>query len=356
MNGTELYFESADTRLSPAPELFASALLPVAAGREVKLVMDAPIDPCWRRNAAGVLRVWSSWWGTPARLGRVLKAQKPQRERGSRREPATGVGLCFSLGVDSFHSLLRSGREVDQLILAEGFDVPLGDRPRIEHAESALREVAESTGCRAIVIRTNLREHRTGRRIRWPRAHGGPLAALGHACSDEIGELLISSTKPYVANQPWGSHWETDPGWSSSRLRVSHVGAEHRRNDKLATIADEPLVRKHLRVCWENRSPAGNCGECEKCVRTMLILTVLGRVGDFPAFPKDRPIAASIDSVPLIRPDSAPVYEAALAASADPELGEAVERLLARSPGTGDHRAARSSSNEAPSARAQNRG
>jgi hypothetical protein len=165
----------------------------------------------------------------------------------------------------------------------------------------------------------------------WPRTHGGSLAALGHACAGDVGELLISATKPFVADAPWGSHWDTDPGFTSSRLAVRHVGADLRRNDKIASLVGEPLFQRHLRVCWENRSASGNCGECEKCVRTMLLISATGVDDALATFPANGSLAARIDSVGSIHPDSAPVYERVLANGLADDTAAAVRRLLARS-------------------------
>ncbi len=329
VDGEELYLESADLPLRCSPELFGSVLLPVAVHRGARLRLDRAPDPVWRRNVAGALDVWARWWGTEPDLDRVLVAPPSRRPaRAARR--AGDVALCFSLGVDSFHTLLRSGQRIDRLVLAEGFDIPLGDDARMGLAERSLREVADATGTRAIVIRTNLRRHPSFRRMAWSRTHGGSMAALGHACGDEIGELLISSTKPYGAGQPWGSHWETDPRYSSSRIAVRHVGAERHRNEKLAELVAEPLVREHVRVCWENRSSAGNCGECEKCVRTMLMISV-GGGGEWPAFPSGHSLVDLIDGVERIGQATLPIYERLLAEELDARTRAALDRLLERS-------------------------
>ena len=330
VDGAELFFESSDVELSVSPQVFASALLPVAVRRRQRLRIDEALERRWRSGVADSMSVWADWWQTEPKLSRVLVTPR-RAARGNSGPSAAGVGLCFSLGVDSFHTLLRAGRRVDYLILAEGYDIPLGDRVRVESAQAALREVAAGTGTQPALVRTNLRVHPTLKRMGWQHTHGGALAALGHACHGQISELLISATKPFVADRPWGSHWSTDPGYSSSRLTVTHVGAELRRNDKLAAVIREPLVRRHLRVCWENRAASGNCGECEKCVRTMLITSVVGDGGPLPAFPNGVPLARRIDRIQRIRSDSVPVYLRALEQGPDDAVHAAVERLLARS-------------------------
>jgi hypothetical protein len=328
VDGVELFFASGDATLDPAPEAFASAMLPAAVLAEARLVVEDALDPLWIRNVGRILRIWHSWWGTEPDIAKVLVADAAVS--GQVRQARTG--LCFSLGVDSFFSLLRPHRELDVLVAAEGFDVPLGDDVRMAAIEAAVRAVAADRDVKAIVVRTNLRDHPSYPPLEWERTHGGALAALGQVCRGQIGALAISSTKPRYAMDAWGSHWETDPMWSSSRLEIVHVGADYRRNEKVATIVDEPLVRRHLRVCWENRTPTGNCGECEKCVRTMLLISGYGSVDDFPTFPADRPLRDTVEAIPELAPFMVSFYAEAVAGLRDPALASAVERLLARSP------------------------
>ncbi len=334
VNGGRLFFESPDIELRCRPEVFASALLPIAIQQGVRLKLDQAPDRAWRRSIAGALPVWARWWETEPDLSRVLVAPRsPLRIRPRR---AAGTGLCFSLGVDSFHTLLRSERPITHLILVQGFDIALDDEIRMDAAERSVREVAERTGAKAIVVRTNLRKGSNGkfakwRPVNWPRTHGGALAAVGHACGREIGELLISAT--YFEDVPWGSHWDTDPCFSSSQLDVRHVGTEVRRNDKLAAIVSDPLVHDHLRVCYANRSATGNCCECQKCVRTMVTIDILPGPGRIPAFPSDRPFVELLDAVRDAPIGTFPMWEDLLARGPEPDVAAAVKRLLQRSPG-----------------------
>jgi hypothetical protein len=164
----------------------------------------------------------------------------------------------------------------------------------------------------------------------WGRTHGGALAALGHACSGEIGELVISSTYPRSSESDWGSSWDTDPGWSSSRLAVSHFGEAFRRDEKLRAVVHNPLVRRHIRVCWENRAATGNCGECEKCVRVMVQVHLLGEdLEDWP-FGGDGSLVQRIDGVESINPRHVPGYLPLIELCEDHELRAAMQRLVER--------------------------
>jgi hypothetical protein len=99
-----------------------------------------------------------------------------------------------------------------------------------------------------------------------------------------LSKCFVASTCSYDELHPWGSHPLLDPLWSTATLQFLHDGSEARRLDKLRRIADEKLAMKYLRAC-DNPSSSGFCGQCEKCLRTMVGLHVIGKLGDFPALP-----------------------------------------------------------------------
>ena len=327
VGGRELYFESEDLELAPEPEAFASALLPAVVQRNWKLRMTEPVDPEWLAGAQEILEVWAGWWQTPEALDDVLEAP---RGSPSPDPPGERVGLCFSGGLDAFHTLLCSGRDIDDLVFAHGYDIPIDEKRRFAAAEASVRAVAGAVGARAVIVRTNLRRRRPFKGAGWGRTHGGALAALGHACGDELGEILISSAYTRESGNDWGSSWDTDPGWSSSRLKVTHFGEEFTRDDKMRAVVHHPLVRDHIRVCWENRAATGNCGECEKCVRTMVYVELLGEdVSRWP-FAGTGTLVERLDRVPFVHPQQVSSYEPMLEFCEDPALAAAMQRLVER--------------------------
>jgi hypothetical protein len=233
--------------------------------------------------------------------------------------------------VDSFHALLQGGHQVSAVVWVAGYDVALGNPAREAGLTRAVRSVADALGVKAVVVRTNLRAHRAYRRANWERVHGGALAAVGHLLAPSSNELLVASSYPYAFDQPWGSHWKLDPWWSSDRITMVHVGAERWRTQKLIELADEPLVRHHLRVCWQNLATDGNCGRCEKCVRTMLILDGLGILDAYAGFPPSRELPGIIDGLEPMRPHLVPVYQELLSRELGPETRRATERWIERS-------------------------
>jgi hypothetical protein len=325
VGGEPLWFESPDVVLRPSPEAFGCALLVAALHGGRSLTIGGDVSASWLSNAARLLDVFQEWWGYP-RLPPIAAA------RADGESPATDqTVLCFSGGVDSFYSLLRSGRRVDVLLTLHGYDIKLRDDARASAFESSLREVAAELGMKPVVVRTNLREHPAFASAPWEHTHGGALAAVGHLLGDSAGRLLISSSYPYFNHTPWGSHWRTDPLWSSDRLEVIHVGAELQRSDKLKAIAREPLVRRHLRVCWENLAPEGNCSRCEKCLRTRLILADLGELENFQVFEGVDTLARRLDSLPAIRGRGRVFARLLERGRLTPEVKTALRKLIERS-------------------------
>jgi hypothetical protein len=327
VDGAAVWFESGELVVERPPELIASAMLPAVAQRGWKLRIEEPLDADWLAGAAEVVEIWSEWWDTPAPLDELLEAPA---DPAPRRERADRSGLCFSGGLDAFHTLLCSGRKIDDLVFAHGYDIPLDDTRRFEAAEESLRAVAAEVGARAVVVRTNLRHRRPFKGSGWGRTHGGALAALGHACSGELGEIVISSAYTRESGHAWGSSWDTDPGWSSSGLKVSHFGEEFTRDEKMRAVVHNPLVRDHIRVCWENRAETGNCGECEKCVRVMVYVELLGEDVDRWPFGGSGTLVERLDSVEFVHPQQVSSYEPMIEICEDPELRAAMERLTER--------------------------
>lgn len=326
VEGTALWFESTDILLTPAPEAWGSALLLAAAARGEALTLNGVVDERWRAGTAEVLTLAQQWWG--------YRASPPQAAVGTAEvAPArkqSGDGLCFTLGVDSFFSLLHWPGDLRWLVFVHGYDVPLDDHVRMQAIRSALLEVAQARGLRPVVVRTNLREHPAFGAALWEVTHGGALAAVGHLLQSHLRRLVVSSSYPRVYQHPWGSHWQLDPLWSSRRLEIAHFGDHRWRAEKLAEIADEPLVRRHLRVCWENRRAKGNCGRCEKCLRTQLVLAQAGKLEAFTCFDDTEPLSRRVDRLFVIKPYLAPVYERFCQPPTAPETIRAIRALLLR--------------------------
>jgi hypothetical protein len=325
IDGLPLWFESADLELDPSPEAFASAMVIPALSKGEPVVLREQCDPQWLTNVETLQRVTREWWGYA-----IHRPQAPDRPTAESPPPAA-TALCFSGGADSFFSLLRFARPIHYLVTVHGFDVKLDDIPRFAMVEETTRKIAAEIGAKAVVIRTNLRQHPRFTECPWDRSHGGALASVGHILDGHVGRLIVSSSIANADDSPWGSHWKLDPFWSSSRLEIVYFGGDHRRAEKVAAIAREPLARRCLRVCWEHRDARANCSKCEKCIRTRLVLAAVGALDDFPVFDGTASLARDLDALTPKRVRGR-VYTRLLAdsGSLDWKVRRALRRFVAR--------------------------
>ncbi|MEO5617881.1 MAG: hypothetical protein ABIS67_08920 [Candidatus Eisenbacteria bacterium] len=325
VDGAPVWYETAHVALKATPEAFGTAFLIPALLDGRRLVLDAPVCSQWHANVTRLVGVLGEWWGTPLLVPAAgLAAPAPTGA-------APRTALFFSGGVDSFHSLLCSGETVGLLVALHGFDIPLEDVARMSAFESSLRAISSHFKIPHAVIRTNLRDHPLMRGAPWERTHGGALIGIGHLLTDTIGRLLVSSSISLKSrHELWGSHWKIDGLWSGSRLQVVNVGYEVHRSDKLRAIANEPLVQQHLRVCWENRTAAGNCSHCEKCLQAMLVLEECGLLGRCSAFEGAGELVERVDALARARGQRGALQHLSQSDRLPPELLRALRDLMER--------------------------
>lgn len=211
---------------------------------------------------------------------------------------ASGAGrptklTLFSGGLDSVFTSLRHHTHKQLLVSVWGADVRLDEESKWEYVAAWTRQHAEDFGHEAAFVRTNLRTflnedflNSFGADIHnwWGGVqHGLGLTGITAPLAEAYGvpEVLIASTHSATFQAPWGSHPSIDDHVAWGATHVSHDGYELTRMGKLAycqdhchTAAIDPPV---LRVCYSASSRSGeNCCQCEKCLRTIAGLIVLG--------------------------------------------------------------------------------
>jgi hypothetical protein len=324
VDGHEVWFETEDAKLSCTGEAFGSAFLIPALSANRELIIGATTSTQWMGSASDIADVVTDWWDWENIPPLALERRPTARQ-------SDDVALLFTGGVDSFHTLLESGLPISTLINVQGFDVSLADTQRIASSTADVRRIAETLGIRAISVRTNLRGHPTFAEATWEQSHGGALFAVGHLLRSSVGVLAISSSVQRSSIRPWGSDWRIDRFFSSEALTVEHFGDKVWRFDKLEQIANDPLVRRYLRVCWEYRSAEANCSYCDKCLRTMITLQGLGRLDGSERF-DNGPIAERIRAnPPIVGPGNRREYLVMLERGLDPDIAAAIEEALDRS-------------------------
>ncbi len=331
--GEEVWFASPDVDLQPAPAAAVCLAAPWCALRGIPLRGVGQVDHQFLANVQSATAMMGEWWGFgPVTYRDEAHPVPTSLPAPTPLPPPSGApGLFFSGGVDSFYSLVNNP-DIRVITFVVGFDIRLPNRAAWEAMIASYRILAQERGVRLVTVFTNLRQHRALGHIKWARYHGAALAAIGHLLHEQAQRWLISSSYFQGNLMPWGSHPDLDWRWGSRTLAFTHFGVERWRAEKLADMRDEPIVHRHLRVCFSDPTASGNCGRCEKCIRTRLIYWQ-----DLPGIrcakmPEQPSLAKAIDGLKRLKtPALDKVYQQFLdRAPEQDEVAGALRRLLER--------------------------
>lgn len=321
--GTQrLWFRLPTERVGPrrGEAFLASALLPaMAAGEDIELDADLPVDREFLDGVNAIQQIIRHWGPAMRHNFRIVAI----RASLAPAPPAHGTATFFSGGVDGTFTFLEPPHPVDHAIFVRGVDFQL-DNPVYDEAFERNRLWLAERGVPLVGMSSNIRWVLREFGIGWNTGFGAGLAAFAHVLGFET--TFVASGHTWSELWPDGSHPATDPLWSSATRKIVHHGRAWRRWQKLERIAKEPGALDILRVCWMDRGL--NCGECEKCVRTMVLLRLLRLTA--PGFPTLRGARQVAQMVPSDHSERHFVVEAIELAVAqkDPELERALRTAL----------------------------
>jgi hypothetical protein len=286
IDGTEArlwfaYPEEHTELVSDRADAFLVAALQPAMASGSALTVEGVVSPRLLSEIESLQDIFHRWFGWSR-----VPVQAPVTAA-SEHDPSGREAAFFALGVDSWHTLLTNSASITHLVHMRGIEWPLS---RSDDREAGVIDqaaaVARDRGKVLVAGRTNLRDVFP---LDWATEYSGAgLAAV--ALSMTFDRFRIPSTHPWEYLFPFGSSPITDPRWSTETTRIIHDGADRSRTEKLlATVIGHEDARRTLRVCSYNLGGPGNCGRCEKCVRTMLPLHLTGRLLEVPAFPSSLP-------------------------------------------------------------------
>ncbi|HEX6210250.1 MAG TPA: hypothetical protein VF136_05710 [Methylomirabilota bacterium] len=288
--------------LEPNPEAFLTACVPVAARhRERRVRVEGAVSPRLRDGLLAASHTMRQWYGTTPPVPAI------ESDRGFTPGAPAGRARVVSMmsgGVDSL-ATLRANRldypsdhpgAVRECLIIHGLNSrDFGDAAAERLAQywrtvDGLGAVGRDAQVRLVPLVTNYRTIDPDYPAWAYKYHGAALAAAAHLFSGRFTRQLIPSSYDVQASlRPWGSHPMTDPWYSSDRLEVQHHLAHLRRIDKVRLLADWEVGLQNIRACFWIDTPNGqlNCGRCDKCLRTMLELAAVGRLGHTAAFPSE---------------------------------------------------------------------
>ena len=297
----EVYFETTaeyadDLYVNPNSWLLCSALAAMRYG-EQRIAIDAPISPEIRDGLINAMRCLIDWHGGDRR---VISIEASIETEVLFPHKTPRAGALFSGGIDAL-AMVRDNqlnftpdhpRRIQDGILVYG--VLEGENepdPSFQHVVQGVTAMAEDAGLELIPLYTNAYAHFRDLDSDFSfwrfEYHGSFLAAIAHAFAPRLSVASIASTYDFANLEPWGSHPLLDPLYSTVSLQVRHENAALSRLEKTKLVGEWDVALKQLRVCNEKASYQEgnyNCGNCEKCVRTMTAFLSLGLLDQIATF------------------------------------------------------------------------
>jgi hypothetical protein len=294
----DLFFEtdeSGSEDMQAAPEAFVTAcILPAMRDGERRLEIEGPLCPRLVDGAASAIAMLAGWWGPPRRAV-VIEARAGLKSLRPRRPERAAVFLTG--GVDSRHLLRTNRRHFDEghpARIVEGLSVFGHLCPSNEvtvkwndRLLAALSGAAKDLRLPLVRVRTNIWELAPDVEFLASESLSSAIASATHLFRSRWSSVMFASSRELTRQPTRGTHALLDPLWSSSALEVRYLETPLTRLERLHAIADEPPGVRDLLVCLAfPAAPHLNCGECEKCVRTMLELVTVGRLAEARHFPR----------------------------------------------------------------------
>ncbi len=270
---------------------FVLAFLPLAMRLGLPLRCDHPVDETTRDNLCAWQTAYAAW--LPLRLQKVdlhapiANELPPPRGAGALTAFSGGVDSCFTASRLSGQSnVANSGPRLSAGLLIHGFDITTNDAVGFARAAEGTRELLSHYGLQSHELRTNIRGRNPGPSLCWERETYGIWLAACLACLEPWYESMVipSSFSRGWAIAPCGSSFLTDHLLGSGTCPFLHDGEAYHKPAKIRALASDRFVTDRLRVCYRHEALGGNCGQCSKCLGTMVALDLAG-CSDPGAFP-----------------------------------------------------------------------
>ena len=267
----------------------AIAMLFLAMREKARLVIQGPVTATMLRNMEEMNEAWNQLM--PDKYALIpIEAAEIARDQIPAAPGTSKAVVAFSGGIDACFTLIRhlSGHAgyrtaaVQTAVLVHGFDIPLSASVAFETARAAAKAALDEVGVSLSTIRTNWREVAE---TRWEMDHMAALSGALHHFAGPCDVGLFGSDLTHIFHfWPWGSQPGLDCLLSGGRFVLRPEGQGFERSARTELVASVPALSNHLRVCWAGPLTGGNCGVCEKCIRTQLNYLAIGR-DPGPAFP-----------------------------------------------------------------------
>lgn len=260
---------------NPVNDFALIAIMPYAMEKGYNLHIKGAVHLDLLRNMEESQDAWLRWHPD---LFKKISISADIELPASLSEKRNAV-LAFSGGLDATYALHAHansllGRRSCNIIVGvfiQGFDVNLDNSEAFDDALVKNSNILNSYGISQAYVKTNWRELGAS----WEEAHMFGIVSVISQFSTNVDCGVIASDVAYDEEDlGWGSNAVTNALFSSPSFPLSFTGGSHSRTRKAEIVSNNPVVLQNLRVCYQGK--VGNCGTCEKCIRTKLNFLAVG--------------------------------------------------------------------------------
>lgn len=278
---------------------FASSLIPLAMVLGENLEVRGEMSTTLAHGLQQYQHIQSTWqpnWFKPINLKfEILKTISKGDTKGK-------VGCTFSGGVDSYFTVWNHLPQnesnpkyrLTHCLLINGLDrnADLDNTGTYDKFQNAFEPVLNNQGLELLISRTNLREF-----VDLPirrQSFGSAVTSSALVLGRLFSHFYVASSYKFtrLGLHPDGSHLMLDHHLHTETMETVHDAGHLTRKEKVDALAQFPATYTTLCVCFEaitfhpETGVLENCCKCEKCIRTMITLDLLGSLEKYKTFPK----------------------------------------------------------------------
>ena len=294
-----LFFETDDQfqdAFWPDPNGFLIAsILPAWHAGEKRVKIDEALCPVLCSNLNSAMTMLEAWY---PELGRPLTIEPSHGFKAIPPFQAQSASL-LSCGIDSLATVRWNKMNLpsDHPASIKGLipvcfprEIGLTEEEtsnRTRKRIASASRVGADVGTYSIPIMTNILELDGDGWFFNYKWHSAVFIAAAYFVSRCFNKFYIAASDDAAHFIHWGSNPLLDSWYSSGHVQIEHHGMSMSRFEKTKLVSEWPAGLQNILVCQGRDSGQSNCGKCEKCIRTMVMLEALGKLRECSSFPID---------------------------------------------------------------------
>lgn len=279
-----IWFKAIDNKFKLSGTSLGNLVLltafPIAMKKGLDLEIEEKCCPVLVNNLNLVSSLWHQWRPDKfTKRSKVICSSNNIPLYPTQPEGSSKAIMAFSGGIDSTYALASRINDntfpsVQSCIMINGFGYNLKDNSFYDEQFEKNKLLLNDFNVDLKQVSTNYKSV-----VAWyPFFHAMGISAIMNLYSKEykVGVIGLDYTiKEERILGAWGNLTILNLLYSSKELVIEPVGSDRNRIEKIGYLADMNLL-SNVTVCNFIEETGNNCGNCEKCIRTMLMFEANG--------------------------------------------------------------------------------